>query len=210
VRKVTWSINKILNVLETGPIWFGMLLFFTMLWIAAAGVILRYFFDKAIPWELEVTALMMAWGTFMGVGSVTRSNMHVRITFFADLIWGRLVGKERTRMAYSFLESIIGFCVAGYFAWVAATWVQFTYTSGARSLGDIWYELWIPRLAILIGFSLVSLMYLERIVKQVNLWVTRKETVVGLGGWEVDAKPEDEEQPPQEPTGETPQEPTLS
>jgi len=181
MRYIGKSVKFILDFLEIAPLWLGMALFVTMTSIAFAGVIMRYTVHSPITWEAEVTSFMMAWGVFLGVGTVTRHNAHIRIAFFAEKIFG----EKRGPIVWSFMETILGMGLCGYIAYLGARWVKLSYDTGAASLGDIRYELWIPRMAVSIGLSLMVLFYFERFVKQLYRWTAEWR------GWDIEEKKAD-------------------
>ena len=161
------AVKYTLDFLEKAPLWFAMLLFLIMTCIAFMGVIMRYTVHSPITWEHEVTSFMMAWGVFLGTATVTRDNSHIRISFFAEKIFGAKRGPE----AWSFMEEVMGMGLCGYICYLGGRWIKLSYDTGAASLGDIRYDLWIPRMAVSIGLALMVVFYTERFVKRLYKWV---------------------------------------
>jgi len=157
-----------LDAMEKLTLSFSALLFAVMTIFAFVAVILRYFFDTGVMWETEVLGYFMAWGVFLGAASVTRENSHVRVSYFADKIFGE---KRAPKVSFT-LENIIGICACGYLTHIASRWIIRTVESGAIGPGDLQYALWIPRLVVVIGLPLMVLYYTERLVKQIISWRT--------------------------------------
>ncbi|MFC1963026.1 TRAP transporter small permease [Chloroflexota bacterium] len=142
----------------------GALLFAVMLIMGFVSVILRYFVQLPLSWTEEILSFMMAWGVFLGGGTVVRRYNHIRMSFFAE----KLFGTKRAPVVWTALENVVGFGATIFLSYHSYRWVLFTYRTGAHAIGDIPYPFWVVRMVVLIGFGLMGLFYLERIFKQVQ------------------------------------------
>ncbi|MFC1963749.1 TRAP transporter small permease [Chloroflexota bacterium] len=139
---------------------------------------LRYLAGISFPWTEEILKMMMAWSILLILGVVTRRNEHIRMTFFAEKIFG----VERAPKVWAWLENLFGIGTYGFFTWVGWRWTMFAYEHNIRAVttGLPWrYPLWIIQIAFLVGFGIMTLFYLERIVKQILLWryTTKKDSL---------------------------------
>ncbi|MFC1926146.1 TRAP transporter small permease [Chloroflexota bacterium] len=139
-------------------------LFAAMLVIGFVSVILRYIVALPLSWTEEILAFMMAWGVFLGGGTIVRRYSHIRMSFFAE----KLFGTRRAPVVWTALENLVGLGATTFIAYHAYRWVLHTYRTGAHGIGDIPYPFWVVRLAVLIGLGLMGLFYLERTVKQIQ------------------------------------------
>ncbi|MFC1993653.1 TRAP transporter small permease [Chloroflexota bacterium] len=163
--KILSSIVKIfLNGAEKISLWAASFLFAAMLGIAFTAVILRYFVHFPLSWTEEILAFMMAWGVFLGGGTVVRRYGHIRLSFFAEKIFGR----SRAPVIWTAVENLVGFGATTFVAYHGYRWVLHAYRVGAHGIGDIPYPFWVVRMVVVIGLGLMGLFYLERIVKQIQ------------------------------------------
>ena len=98
----------------------------------------------------------MTWGVFLGVASITRDNSHIRVSFFAD----KILGQEKASRVGITLENITGVAACGFLTYLSTRWILFSYQAGTT--------LWVPRLAVLIGTALLTIFYVERLIKQIK------------------------------------------
>ena len=93
-----------------------------MAWIAAAAIIfmmfaisyavmMRYAWNKPVPWIVEISSYLMLYITFLGTAWLQRKGGHVEV----DLFTGRL--KPRTRAALRAFTSLGGAVVGFVLAW---------------------------------------------------------------------------------------------
>jgi len=149
-------IALVLNLLEKSSLTIGILFFASITVIAVIGVIMRYTVHQPIQWETQILTMLMAWGVFLGLASVTRNNSHIRISFFAD----KLLGRRRAAWAGSFIESFVGFCACSFLAYLSGRWILLSATHNAL--------LWQPRLGIAIGMALMAVFYAERLIRHLR------------------------------------------
>jgi len=139
-------------------------LFIAMLGIGFTSVILRYIVQFPLAWTEEILSFMMAWGIFLGGGTIVRRYSHIRLSFFAE----KLFGVRRAPVIWTALENLVGLGATTFIAYQGYRWMLFSYRTGAQGIGDIPYPFWVVRIVVLIGLGLMGLFYLERTVKQIQ------------------------------------------
>ena len=131
--------------------------------IAFISVILRYGFEIHILWETQILPFVFVWGVFLGAASVTRDHSHIRVSFFAELIFG----EKRALKVWTTVENVAGLAACIFITYLSVRWVHAEYVSGAVVISKPSYGLWIPHLAITIGMGLMSIFSRQQIRKRV-------------------------------------------
>jgi len=157
-------IKKFLDGAEEVSLSAAALLFATMLGIGFTAVILRYFVQVPLSWTEEILGFMMAWGVFLGGGTIVRRYGHIRLSFFAEKIFGR----KRAPVIWTAMENLLGFSATIFIAYHGYRWVLHSYRIGAHGIGDVHYPFWVVRMVVVIGLGLMGLFYLERTVKLIQ------------------------------------------
>ena len=114
----------------------------TMFVVILAQVILRYFFDRGMPWPEELTVYLMAWMTFLGSAVALREGGHLRITMIVERFGERGMAFLNV-LALSIL--LIFACVFMYLGW------QMAYGSRNMQTTQLGISLLIPRLSMPVG-----------------------------------------------------------
>lgn len=149
--------SKIANLLNT----FGMALsrFSTaigcsaiviMMCIVTYNVIMRLAFNRPIDFAEEYSAFLFVVLVFMGLGHVTRKDMHVRV----DLTYNKF--SEKKRVLIDLVTFTLSFVVAlVYLRSAFETFIR-TYEIGERSIVTI-TPLWLPKIFMVFGLFVFAL-----------------------------------------------------
>ncbi|MFC2058607.1 TRAP transporter small permease [Chloroflexota bacterium] len=164
MRILSKVIKVFLNGTEEISLSAAAFIFAVMLVLGFLSVILRYVVHYPFTWTEEILAFMMAWGVFLGGGTVVRRYGNIRMGFFAE----KLLGAKRAPVIWTALENLVGLAAITFISYQAYRWILYSYRTGTKGFGDIPYPFWVVRLVVLIGFGLMSLFYLERAFKQVQ------------------------------------------
>lgn len=141
-----------------------------MVCLMLLATVLRYSAGISFPWTEEVLKALMAWCVLLLLGSVTRNNGHIRMTFFAEKIFG----VRRAPAIWTALENVIGVITCGYFTWVGWRWTIFAFEHNIRppTTGLPWqYPIWVVQIIFFIGMALVTIYYGEKLVMQLLSWL---------------------------------------
>jgi C4-dicarboxylate transporter DctQ subunit len=78
------AINKWVTRIDTGVNFIGALLIAFVMFMSAAGIIMRYVFNKPIYGKVEITELVMAGIVFFGLAYTQKLGGHVRMSFVIE------------------------------------------------------------------------------------------------------------------------------
>jgi C4-dicarboxylate transporter DctQ subunit len=78
------AINKWATRIDTGLNFIGSVLIAFVMFMSAAGIIMRYVFNKPIYGKVEITELVMAGIVFFGVAYTQKLGGHVRMSFVIE------------------------------------------------------------------------------------------------------------------------------
>jgi C4-dicarboxylate transporter DctQ subunit len=78
------AINKWATRIDTGLNFIGALLIAFVMFMSAAGIIMRYVFNKPIYGKVEITELVMAGIVFFGLAYTQKLGGHVRMSFVIE------------------------------------------------------------------------------------------------------------------------------
>ncbi len=74
----------LLSYIEKTVEWFGFISIIVMLIVSLIEVFFRDVLNSPLTWSLDITLLTMIWMAMLGAGTGVRSNLHIRVAFFAD------------------------------------------------------------------------------------------------------------------------------
>ena len=128
--------------------------------ILAMGIILfyevvaRYFFNSPTIWAQEVSQYLFIWTMLAGAAYTLQVGKHVRI----DLLIIRFSKKTQTFLEV--LTSIFGMLFSAYVTVQGWNMVQATLKYHKLSATPLRVPLWIPQLALSVGFLLLTLEFM--------------------------------------------------
>jgi TRAP-type C4-dicarboxylate transport system permease small subunit len=133
-------------------------------------VFMRYVLNASTVWQTEFVIYLMIASTLIGMPYVQSRRGHVNV----DLL--PLYLSRRARAALYYLCVGLGLAVSALVVFYGIELVHQAYVSGWRS-SSIWRpQLWIPYLAIPVGFGLMFLQLLADLLA----CLTRRDTPFGL------------------------------
>ncbi|MFC1994367.1 TRAP transporter small permease [Chloroflexota bacterium] len=165
LRKIIRILSAITSALELISASFGVVIVLAMMGITFISVVLRYLFNQPISWTEFVLGYMLAWSIFLLMGSVTRKDDHIRMSFVIE----RLFGENKARKISTTVENVFGLGISAFFFFHGYRWVLNSYRAGLAewTSAGFTYPVWIVRIVAPIGLGLVTLFYLERCIKQI-------------------------------------------
>jgi C4-dicarboxylate transporter, DctQ subunit len=126
-------------------------------------VIARSVFQSPTIWAIEISTYSITVAGFMAAAFVLRGNGHLEIS----LLTGRLSKEASRRLGILTDLFALSFCVLVVI--YGKRLVELSHLIGAVSVSELRVEQWIPQLAIPIGFALLALEFLCRILVRLNL-----------------------------------------
>lgn len=146
-KNVVERINQLLGYFSgLGILAMGIILFYE--------VIVRYFFNSPTIWAQEVSVYLFIWTMLAGAAYTLQVGKHVRI----DLLIIRF--SEKTQTFLEFLTSIFGMLFSGFVTYQGWNMLKATLKYHKLSATPLRVPLWIPQLALLVGFALLTLQFL--------------------------------------------------
>ncbi len=151
----------------------------TFLWVISilivlvitATVIMRYILKTDLYGMEELLILLAMWLYFVGGSYGSYENSHIT----ADIL-SAFVKNEKIIKAVKLFIAIVSFVVALFFTRWAFTYWKLVMRLGGRTSG-LHYPLWMPRLALIVGFVLIDIFSLYNLV---CLLIGRKPVIVGM------------------------------
>jgi len=105
------KLDSILDRLNSVMAWIAALAIIFMMFAISYAVMMRYVWNKPVPWIVEISSYLMLYITFLGTAWLQRKGGHVEV----DLFTGRL--KPRVRAAFKTITSLGGAVVGFILAW---------------------------------------------------------------------------------------------
>ena len=119
------------------------------------SVVMRYVFNRPVPWTEDATTLLMVWMVLLGAPAGLRSGAHVSIEFLVDKTAGRLGTVVR----------LIALVVIAYVAWMMVRHGWILAIRGMRRIVSTmeWLPFGYAYLALPVGYALMTLVCLEKV-----------------------------------------------
>jgi TRAP-type C4-dicarboxylate transport system permease small subunit len=105
------KLNTLLDRLNSAMAWVAATAIVFMMFAISYAVMMRYAWNKPVPWIVEISSYLMLYITFLGTAWLQRKGGHVEV----DLVTGRL--KPRVRAAFKAATSLGGAVVGFVLAW---------------------------------------------------------------------------------------------
>ncbi len=123
-----------------------------------ANVIGRYVFGRSILGVDEVQIFILVWMTFLGAVVVTWRNQHLRMDVLVQFF------PERIRTLLKTTELVLLLFLAGFVLLHSSRYAGQMMVLGRKSdMAGI--SMWIPHSAVAVGFGLIALIALWRVVQ---------------------------------------------
>jgi C4-dicarboxylate transporter DctQ subunit len=145
-------IDKILTVLGIIP---AILLLF-MVFSISFTIFARFLGFSGFVWGIQFTEYALLWMTLIGATWVLKRDKHVTV----DIITGFL--KERTKIYFDLVHSIMGFAVSAVLCWYGAvvSWGQ--YQRGVVDIQVVDVPKYLVLMVIPAGFFFLSLEFIRK------------------------------------------------
>ena len=134
-------------------------------------VIARGIFQSPTIWSMEISTYGIATICFLGLGWVLRQGRHLEI----DLLIARLPASIRGPLGILTDAFSAAFCAL--LVWYGANFVNVAYIIGSVSVSELRVPQWIPQMTLPIGFALLALEFVARILVRMGLVRRQIETV---------------------------------
>jgi C4-dicarboxylate transporter DctQ subunit len=108
------KLNPILERINNAMAWIAALAIIFMMFAISYAVMMRYIWNKPVPWIVEISSYLMLYITFLGTAWLQHKGGHVEV----DLFIGRL--KPRSRAVLKAVTSLGGALVGFILAWKGA------------------------------------------------------------------------------------------
>jgi len=162
-------INRILEVLCRLGTMIGALLVIATMVVVGYSVMMRYIWGEPQVWTDELVSFWLVAIVTLGAADVLRRDGHIRI----DLVTDHLPSHVQTWVDVLGLISVILFSIV----LTLSGWemVTFSWTVELLSEGYLELPLWIPQSLVPIGFALMGLAALHRLIQRLRIWKSEVE-----------------------------------
>lgn len=123
------------------------------------GMLGRYVLRAAPDWIEEAAIYMLIWSVYLVASILVAENGHVGATFFVE----HFPLKVRRTLEIFISILALGFCVI--VIWYGLQIVFQIYIAGQKSSTSLRFPLWIPYLAVPVGYILVGMRYMIRMYR---------------------------------------------
>jgi TRAP-type C4-dicarboxylate transport system permease small subunit len=153
------SMGKIVDQILIVFFWVaGALLMFSTVG-TCMDVILRYCFNRPIPWMLEITEYIMLYIPFLGAALVLKEDGHIRVDIFIN----RLGEKKRGIM--DMVALLVGGIVMSAYTWFGGQVTWGLYTRGVPSLESLKTPMFLILMIIPIGGFLFAIQFFRKMYR---------------------------------------------
>lgn len=132
-------------------------------------VVMRFVFNRPTFWVNESTTYAISWVGFLAAGYVLRIGRQLEI----DVVTMRLTEGARRRLGI--VTDLIGGVFCTYTAYLGYEFSRTAYLMRATSASELDVPLWMPYLAIPIGFAILAAEFYMRAVAR---WVPIRDQEV--------------------------------
>ena len=137
----------------------GALVSVMLAFIVGYSVLMRYLFNHPQTWTDELSGYLLVLIVMMGLAEALRRGDHIGV----DLLTSRLSEKGRRLIEIWGMLAVIAFSTI----LLTSSWqmVAFSYSVGLISDGYVEAPMWLPQSTQLIGFSLLILAAVNRLIQ---------------------------------------------
>lgn len=153
-------LGRVLHLCEGLALKVSALLMIALLTLMNVEIVMRYVFGKSTLLADEYGGYFYAWIVLLGAVHLLRSDKYLTVTLLTDRL------SQRGRNAAAMFAGVIGLAVS--LVSLSSTWsiVEQSWMFGTRSMQPSATPLIYPQLAMLIGYGLLSLAYIEEIIRR--------------------------------------------
>ncbi len=121
--------------------------------ILSYEVVCRYFFRAPTIWAQETSIYLFIWTMLAGSAYTLQKGKHVRI----DLLIEHL--SQRTQHILEMITSFVGMVFCAIVSWQAYEMIAASVGYGKVSATPLRVPMWIPQMALLLGFVLLTFQF---------------------------------------------------
>lgn len=137
-----------------------------MIFVAAAQILLRNFFDMGLAWGDQALRIMVLWLGLAGAVVASRDNKHINIEVLSRFL------PQRARAVSQGIVALFTVAICAVIAFHAGRFVALDYRMGTMAVGNL--PAWIIEVSLPVGFSLIALRYLFLTVDQLKNLLTKE------------------------------------
>ena len=160
-RMLTW-LDKAIWAISAGSAFVSASLLLMVFVIIQYEVVMRFVFNAPTYWTHEVSTFSISWVGFLGAGYVLRLGRQLEV----DVLTMRI--SESARRLLGTATDLVGGVFCGFAAYLGYEFCRIAYFMRASSATEMDVPLWIPYMTIPIGFSVLALEFLARILAKWN------------------------------------------
>jgi C4-dicarboxylate transporter DctQ subunit len=169
------KLDSLLDRLNSVMAWIAALAIIFMMFAISYAVIMRYVWNKPVPWIVEISSYLMLYITFLGTAWLQRKGGHVEV----DLFTGRL--KPRVRAAFKTITSLGGAVVGFILAWKGSLVTVDYFQRDVTAIGILNTPQFLLMGIIPIGGFLLLVEFLLQARQQARLALKETDTPQGDG-----------------------------
>jgi TRAP-type C4-dicarboxylate transport system permease small subunit len=156
-ERPSWG-RRVLDALYLGAGWLAGL-FLLAIFFLMMGLSLGRQFGINIPAGDEFTAWCMAAMAFLGLAHTFKSGDMIRVGLLTDRLTGRV------KQAFEIGALAIGVAFTGYFTWHAGYFTYYSWLTNDVAQGVVQMPMWIPQLGYCGGLALLTVAFLDELVR---------------------------------------------
>ncbi len=156
------SMRRIIEGLEKFTLAGGMFVLAFMVATICYDAIMRYLFTAPTSWSLEINTFLIVYVAIMTAADVQRTDSHIRISFFADMMGP--TGQRVNRI----IIGIFGAGLSGIMAWRGYLMAYQAWEYGERVSSSFGTPMVYPYAMIPIGFGMLTIRFLLNILDAVT------------------------------------------
>jgi len=160
VRKIIDGFARVLHLTEGLALKVSALLMIALLVLMNIEVFARYLFNRSTLIADEYAGYFYAWIVLLGAVHLLRSDKYLTVTLLTDRL------SPRAQNVAAIFAGLIGLVVSLVSLHSTYSIVQQTWMFGTRSMQPSATPLIYPQAAMLIGYGLLTLAYVEEILRR--------------------------------------------
>ena len=145
--------------LKNLDLYLGALLFVVMVLLIIANVMLRYVFRMGLSWAEELTLILFAWSTYLGIVAAVRYDQHVKM----DIIFKML--PKTVQKTIDLLTEIAIVALGGYITYLSIILCQ---NAGSKRTLVMRLPANIVNACLVVSFSLITVWTIVRVVQKIR------------------------------------------
>lgn len=153
--------GRVLHLCEGLALKLSALLMIALLTLMNVEIVMRYVFGKSTLLADEYGGYFYAWIVLLGAVHLLRSDKYLTVTLLTDRL------SPNGRNAAAMFAGVIGLGVS--LVSLSSTWsiVKMSWMFGTQSMQPSATTLFYPQLAMLVGYGLLTLAYVEEILRRI-------------------------------------------